>query len=227
MHEAKTKSPPRVSAAIPATGIKVLSSIFRGFPVLDTFEEQLDQFKAGIGTAEGLTPLMPLHISRRLIENTFTDLMAQHQLLSLSSFMVLLESQYKEGLTGPAGHPARWAMVNAVLALGIRLKTAQGFERDILPVAQAFFENATAMTHKLILNRPTLLSIQALLAMALYAEKSADRHTFATLARNASCQLHIFSHTLSTSVGDELTADFQHVCGTVHRFNEIINLVDS
>jgi hypothetical protein len=128
-----------------------------------------------------------------LIQNSFTEVMAEHQLLDLSSFAMLLEAQYSASLFGPTDNPARWAVVNAVTALAIRVKTAPGSEGDISDISRGFYDNATVVIPEIILQAPSLLSVQALLAMAMFAQGTPDAQACVMLASNASRQLELLA----------------------------------
>jgi hypothetical protein len=137
------------------------------------------------------TPLMPQHISRRLIQNSFAEVMANYQLTDLSDFMTLLDYQYATSSLDPADHPARWAVVNAILALAVRVKTAPGSETVLADVSLALYRNAFKVVPELILQNPCWLSIQALLAMAIFARNTPDTQAFIMLSTNASRQLNL------------------------------------
>ncbi|KAH8754019.1 hypothetical protein F5882DRAFT_419181 [Hyaloscypha sp. PMI_1271] len=128
--------------------------------------------------ARNFKPLMPLHIARRLIENSFAEIMQGHQLIPLSHFMMHLDAQYTASSLDPAGNPARWAVVNIIVALGIRSKTAPGSEAALFDITNGFYQNATKVVPELILQRPCLASIQAFLGMALFARDNVDISAF-------------------------------------------------
>jgi hypothetical protein len=138
-----------------------------------------------------LVPLPPQHLSTRLLELSFTEVMAKHQLITQPSFMALLEEQYRASSVGAADSPARWALVNAVLGLAHWFKTSPTAGRNMFEYPRAFYRNATAVLSELILKTPSLLSIQALLAMAMFAETSSDTASFVMLTTNASRQLEL------------------------------------
>lgn len=126
--------------------------------------------------------------------------MAEDQLLDLSNFMTLLEAQYASSPLGPADNPSRWAIVNSIIALAMRVKTAPGSEAALSDITHAFYQNAVKVTPELILQDPSLLSIQALLAMAMFAQYIPGKQAFRMLTTNASRQLEI----LSLSWADQL-----------------------
>jgi hypothetical protein len=176
--------------------VNIRMPILPDFLLSGTFDQQLKSFKITIAeaaAARNFIPLMPLPISRRLIGNSFADIMAEHQLLDLSDFLMLLEDQYAASSLDPADDPARWAVINAIVALGVRFKTAPGSETAFSDITHGFYQNATRVVPELILQDPSLLSIQALLAMAMLARHIPDIRAFIMLATNASRQLELLS----------------------------------
>ncbi|SPQ25329.1 abfcf91c-1710-4f47-9765-0d85f47955c8 [Thermothielavioides terrestris] len=117
--------------------------------------------------------------------------MAEHQLLDLATFVPLLDAQLAASPAEPAGNPARWALVNAVIALALRAKMAPGAEAELSIYQRAFFRNATTVMSELILQEPCLLSAQALLVMAMFARATSDTRAFAMLVTNALRQLEL------------------------------------
>ncbi|AEO70702.1 glycoside hydrolase family 71 protein [Thermothielavioides terrestris NRRL 8126] len=117
--------------------------------------------------------------------------MAEHQLLDLATFVPLLDAQLAAGPAEPAGNPARWALVNAVIALALRAKMAPGAEAELSIYQRAFYRNATTVMSELILQEPGLLSVQALLAMAMFARATSDTRAFAMLVTSALRQLEL------------------------------------
>ncbi|KAF7563961.1 hypothetical protein G7046_g148 [Stylonectria norvegica] len=172
------------------------SAVFPDFLLPDVYGTNLKNLRASLGEdsfGREVTPLLPLVVSRRLIENSFIEIMADYQLLDLTSFLALLDAQCADSLTDPAGLPARWALVNAVLALALRAKTAPGSEAELSEIPRAYYRNATTVIPNLILQASTSISIQALLAMAIFARGTSDTQAFITLSTNASRLLELFS----------------------------------
>jgi hypothetical protein len=134
---------------------------------------------------------MPADISRRVVENSYHDIMAKYPFMSLPDLVGLLDAQYAVSTTDAADDPARWAVINAVVALAVRFKTAAGSEDDISPIAQSFYNNAAMVYPQLIHPTPSMLSIQALLAMAVFARGIPDAQTLILLVNQASCQLEV------------------------------------
>ncbi|KAH7161758.1 hypothetical protein EDB81DRAFT_642844, partial [Dactylonectria macrodidyma] len=151
--------------------------MFPRFMLPGTFDTHLKTAKrhlSDISTVGRFTPLLPQHISRRLIQNSFFEIMTDHQLLDLPSFLTLIDTQYAASDVEPAGELARGAAVNAFIALAVRHKTAPGSEAELSGIADRFYQNVIAVLPELILKEPSLLSLQALLAMAIYAQAIQD-----------------------------------------------------
>lgn len=111
--------------------------------------------------------------------------------------LALLEAQYAASICDHTGDPARWAIVNAILALALKFKTAYGSEKALESFPHSFYQNALAVIPGLILRRPNLLAVQVLQAMAVYAQRIRDHQAFSVLASNAS---HILKLSRSTGV---------------------------
>jgi hypothetical protein len=151
------------------------------------------------------TPLLPRHIASRLIQNSFDAIMADHPLLDLPTFAALADEQYAAGSTDPAGNPARWALVNAVFALALSFKIAPGAESELCMFPRALYQNAAAVLPELILHGdPSLLSVQALLAMALFALALSDSRSAAMLTANASRQVELLQRVYAARQGPPL-----------------------
>ncbi|EHK50852.1 hypothetical protein TRIATDRAFT_94120 [Trichoderma atroviride IMI 206040] len=183
------------------------------FLAADQFNKHLEKIRSGIAQANlasELTPLLPRHIATRLIQNSFAEIMEDRQLLDLAGFTALLSDQYIASSTGPAGNFARWAIVNAMTALALRFKAAPGSEADLSSIPLAFYHNATAVIHQLILQEPSLLSIQALLAMAMFVEDTPESTAFIMLGTNASRQLELFNRKMPEDFKSNGTKSKQH-----------------
>lgn len=204
------------------------------FLAADQFNEHLEKIRSSIAQANlasELTPLLPQHIATRLIQNSFAEIMECRQLLDLADFTALLNDQYIASSTGPAGNFARWAIANAVTALALRFKAAPGAapgsEDDLSSIPLAFYHNATAMIHRLILQEPSLLSIQALLAMAMFVEDTPESAAFVMLGTNASRQLQLFESRMPEDFKSIGTKSKQHqrVCEVSSTFDKKIGLL--
>ncbi|KAI0976017.1 hypothetical protein F4678DRAFT_415583 [Xylaria arbuscula] len=212
-------------------GVKSHFPLFPNFLLQGVFDKNLAVYKSQLNEAAavgGFYPLMPVQISRDLIGNTFADIMEEHQFISLANFTILLEAQYAASVVGPAEDSARWALVNAVIAVAMRSKIAPGAESELSPVTESFYRNATMVVDQLILLDPTLLSIQALLAMAIFCRGRPNAQAFVMLATNASHQLGIFGQKRFAGgsmfpVGDE--DEFRQVYEVSNKLSQEASLV--
>jgi hypothetical protein len=164
-------------------------SIFPSFLNSASFMQDMQQVKASIGQVgreKGYTPLLPIHVSKRLLGNCFDDITRGYPIMKRSHILSLLEAQHRASPAGPGVEPATWAVVNAFLAVALRSKIASGSETALFPIAKAYYDNATMVLHDLILGEPTLLSVQALLAMALFARSESATWPVIMLVSNAS-----------------------------------------
>lgn len=111
--------------------------------------------------------------------------------MSQSHFLTLLEAQYATSPLSPADNPARWALINAIIALAVRFKTARGSEAALADIMLAFYQNATRVLPEIMLQGPNLLSVQALLAMSMFCWNMGDMRAFVMLGTNASRLLEL------------------------------------
>lgn len=199
--------------------------IFPDFLLPGAFDIQLKAFKGNLGrvnTAQRFAPLMPQHISRRMVQNSFAEIMAEHQLLDLQSFLVLLDAQYADSPIAPAENPSRWAFVNAIIALAARFKIAPGSEAELSDIAHGFYQNAITVIPELILQDPSLLSIQALLSMAIFAQRISDTRACIMLTANATRQLELFNVgrlTAGRMIEAEEEEQYQQLCRVACKVN--------
>ncbi|TVY83876.1 putative transcriptional regulatory protein [Lachnellula suecica] len=196
--------------------------LFPDFLLQGTFSDNLKTYRKTISESlptRGFTPLMPLQISRRLIQNSFTEIMAEHQLLDIPTILGHLEAQNSSDPLAPGDNPARWALVNAVIALAARFKIALGSESAFSDIVRGYYDNATRVLPELILQDPCLLSVQALLAMAMFARQVSDIQAFVMLASNASKQLEMMNLRSDGVVGLEESGQYEQVYGLAYRFD--------
>lgn len=164
------------------------------FLIKENFHHQLQSIRRSIDKTSDLKPLLPQPIASKLIQNSFCEIRASF-LFDLPYFLELLDAQYASSSSDSAGNPGRWAIVNATTALAVRFKTAPGAEDEIAPIASAYFGNAAAVMQDLTRLSPTILSIQALICMALFIEHEPQTATFALISSTAAQQLHWLRNT--------------------------------
>ncbi|KAL6230423.1 hypothetical protein BDW75DRAFT_222787 [Aspergillus navahoensis] len=111
-------------------------------------------------------PLPPRAEVFSLLEEYFKSLNLILPLYHEKTFMQLVEWQYTQQTCDDA---ARWASINIILALAYeyRYSNSQKTEKD-REKAWLYYKNALSVFPELVLRRTDLLSVQALLGMALF-----------------------------------------------------------
>lgn len=195
---APSNASPPAEAVVSRARTKPIEPPFPAFLLSANFPSQIKAFKAAIKegvSTRGFSPLLPLSIARCLIADSFPEMFPGPPFISLESITGHVEAQYADRQDGPGGDVARWALVNGVLALAGRFKIAPGAEAEMAPIMMGFYGNATAAVAHLRAGPPTLLSVQALLALVLFARGMPDIDTFVALARTTSDQLAALEQT--------------------------------
>lgn len=86
---------------------------------------------------------------------------------------------------GCSENPSWWACLNAVVAMAIQLKTMNDAFRTVSDFSWNLFKNAFAVYPELMENEPTILSVQALLSMAMFLSGTTDTKTMSLLLSSA------------------------------------------
>ena len=86
---------------------------------------------------------------------------------------------------GNSQDAAWWACLNTIIAISIRLKSTNNAFRRVSDFSWSFFKNAFAVYQEITANEPSILSVQAILAMAIFTTTSTDTRTTALLASTA------------------------------------------
>lgn len=86
---------------------------------------------------------------------------------------------------GCSENPSWWACLNAVVAMAIQLKTMNDAFRTVSDFSWSLFKNAFALYPELMENEPTILSVQALLSMAMFLSGTTDTKTMSLLLSSA------------------------------------------
>ncbi|KAH7024772.1 fungal-specific transcription factor domain-containing protein [Microdochium trichocladiopsis] len=146
--------------------------------------------------------------NRPLKREAFTKLPPKQYLLSMEQTMVreaqllcpsftsshllgLADAQYTAGIGSSHENPARFAIVNALLATTIRWRTTNESFDQLSVSSWCYFKNAYAIFPELIIRGNDLSACEALLAMAMFSLGTADSRTTAHLASAAARTLQI------------------------------------
>jgi hypothetical protein len=107
-------------------------------------------------------PLPPKDEALDFIQKSFQGFNSTMPIFDLPTFLYIFESP-DTNIT----EPAWWACLNTVLALTHRFGATSTLDREEDREAWGYFQNAFAVSGQLAAMRPTLASIQALLAMSI------------------------------------------------------------
>lgn len=132
-------------------------------------------------------PLPPQFNVTRMLQSTWETLVPQNLLFSLDDVLNLVNQQFAVAGTDSCGEsPARWAIVNALVASSVLHKVTNDYLNSSSHIAWDFFKNAFAMFSEIMAQGDDILSCQALLAMALFTRGTADARTTTQLVAAAS-----------------------------------------
>lgn len=146
---------------------------------------------------EGFVPLISQDQIQHILEISYHEVAAVYPMFDLPGLLRLNAEQHAISNTHPAGNPARWAIINTWIAMGVRFKTEPGPEDELGCAVKAYYRNAVLVLPDLILQPANKESIQALLLMAMYAEGSMDHRSYVMLVTNASRQIELLAPRLS------------------------------
>jgi hypothetical protein len=131
-------------------------------------------------------PLPPKEEVVRLVEVFFHGYNRFFPLFDPPSFMSLVERQFS---SEPDKRVGWWASLNTVIAIGIRLQGSDS--RDTTGRAWGYMHNAFGVLTELTIRSPDLLSVQALLSLAVLMQGNGDPQATAMLVGDALRLLNI------------------------------------
>ncbi|KAI0023699.1 hypothetical protein F4780DRAFT_62259 [Xylariomycetidae sp. FL0641] len=211
----------------PSLQLQSRMPIVADFLMPGQYSNNLATIKANVESAAAsreFACLLPRNIVTTLVQGCFENCMANHQLMTEADFLQHADAQYAASIKDPSGNPARWALVNSILALLTRFKTAPGSEADIFPIVHSFYENATVVMPQLLLQEPSLSSVQALLAMAIFARDTPDTQSFIMLATNASRLLELLNRRKDIIFSMSEAQQYQRVCTVANALDYTVQL---
>ncbi|UQC86042.1 uncharacterized protein CLUP02_11541 [Colletotrichum lupini] len=139
-----------------------------------TFNRQV--FTPRLEREEAITILMPL----------YDDVISNYPLLNFHYFVRHFETlpEADDTFNSTSG----WAYMNAVISVGTRWKTINSAFQEVCQLAWPFFKNAFSVLTELIVKGGDLLSVQAIVAMAVFMQGTTCTRT-ATLLSSAAVRL--------------------------------------
>ncbi|OHE93291.1 hypothetical protein CORC01_11434 [Colletotrichum orchidophilum] len=139
-----------------------------------TFNRQV--FTPRLEREEAITILMPL----------YEDVIRNYPLLNFHYFVRHFETLPAADDT--FNSTSGWAYMNAVIAVGTRWKTINNAFQEVCQLAWPFFKNAFSVLTELMVKGSDLLSVQAIVAMAVFMQGTTCTRT-ATLLSSAAVRL--------------------------------------
>ncbi|KUJ06855.1 uncharacterized protein LY89DRAFT_726259 [Mollisia scopiformis] len=152
--------------------------IFPTFLLPETFTANLRTFRSNHTQNQTYTPLnlIPLPLWLRMTTHVLSTVPSLSRLqLTASTFQSHPLSQYSTSPSSPGSDPARWALVNTVLALCIKCKIAREAEGALGCVHEALWKNAVGVLPDLILGERSAEVVLALRVMGIYAKETEDK----------------------------------------------------
>lgn len=147
-------------------------------------------------------PLPPgAHIIHFII-SAIQDINQMWPLFSLGEVRKLVTEQYAAGLSNCNDNPTRWATLNALLATGFQWNADNEAIGELFTVSWAHFKNAYAIFPELVMQGADVQACQAILAMALFMQGTADARTFTNLLSAAAQASQCFGFHLKYGYGD-------------------------
>ncbi|KAF4777976.1 hypothetical protein HER10_EVM0011053 [Colletotrichum scovillei] len=139
-----------------------------------TFNRQV--FTPRLEREEAITILMPL----------YDDVISNYPLLNFHYFVRHFETlpEADDTFNSTSG----WAYMNAVISVGTRWKTINSAFQEVCQLAWPFFKNAFSVLTELMVKGGDLLSVQAIVAMAVFMQGTTCTRT-ATMLSSAAVRL--------------------------------------
>ncbi|KAH7121677.1 fungal-specific transcription factor domain-containing protein [Dactylonectria macrodidyma] len=149
----------------------------------DKVVERRNTIRDSVSPKRLYMPMFPKAEVILLAEMFFEEINTPLPLFHVASFMALCQGELP--VDGCSENPAWWACLNAVVAMAIQLKTMNDAFRTVSDFSWSLFKNAFAVYPELMENEPTILSVQALLSMAMFLSGTTDTKTMSLLLLSA------------------------------------------
>jgi hypothetical protein len=131
------------------------------------------------------TPLPPKTYTMSFMANVLRDLSELWPLFDADWVFRILDEQYAAGLANCHNNPARWATINAMLAVAVQWKAADSALNEMFPMSWTYFKNAFSIFPELVTRAPDLETCRATLIMAIFMHGTADVRTAHSLLTSA------------------------------------------
>ncbi|KAK5069145.1 hypothetical protein LTR51_008691 [Lithohypha guttulata] len=131
------------------------------------------------------SPLPPEVFARQFVENALDEIGKFWPLLDTTSMLEMMDEQYAAGLDNCHQNQARWALVNALLAMSVQWKAASSATNGLFPMSWTYFKNAFSVFPQLVIQGRDLVACQAVLIMAMFMQGTGDARATSSLIATA------------------------------------------
>ncbi|KAH6645451.1 hypothetical protein BKA67DRAFT_527318 [Truncatella angustata] len=126
-------------------------------------------------------PLPPKIYIMPLMRSALEDISKVWPLFDDDWIFHMIEEQYSTALNDCHSNSARWATINAILAIAVQWKAANNAVKDVFPISWSHFKNAFSIFPELVTQVPDFEACRAVLIMAIFMHGTADARTAHTL----------------------------------------------
>lgn len=161
--------------SIPKTVRDRLSTIFTELQSLQ-FSVDNSPFQRRI-----FVPLPNQHVLSRIMQSQLESLQIHGVVFSTSPILALIDEQFLDGGKSSTDDPSRWALINALLASTMLCKVTNEYPEAYTRPVWGLFKNAFALFPELMIQKPTLQTCEALIAMVFFMQGHADARTMVQL----------------------------------------------
>ncbi|KAE8372285.1 hypothetical protein BDV26DRAFT_297999 [Aspergillus bertholletiae] len=159
--------------------------LFAAFPERQTVKSFSSQADHGPFISPIFIQLPPKHQAQSMFEVAFNEINYILPLFNAHILSDLLEEHYADPTASPGKNPARWAMLNAAIAVAIQSRAALDSQTKMIELSWSFFKNAFTMYSAIAFRGADVLALEALLAMAIFMQGSSDMWTTSALISTA------------------------------------------
>lgn len=174
-----------------------------------SFKSNLETVQAALDEArsrDGYTSILPDNIVRHLIEASFEEISLPRSVVaSRLELTALFDQQRRECPKDPGSNPAIWVLINAAIALAVRAKTVDTPALRLSDIASAYHRNATKALGQVLLATPSVLSVRALLAMAVASRVETGQFAALILTNSAKLVLEAVLSQPESGASDRLS----------------------
>ncbi|KAF4946629.1 hypothetical protein FSARC_14147 [Fusarium sarcochroum] len=162
-------------------------------PVLRLTESRVSELKQSISKESSwqqvIIPMLAKPEALLLVESYLDAVNPLVPLFDRNSLLDLCQNHFP--VDSGTWDPAWWACLNAIIAISIQMNTISSDFVSVGRFSWSFFKNAFAVYGDLMLSDPTIISVKAMLTMAMFLSGTTDNNTMMLLLSSAGkrCQI--------------------------------------